>query len=43
MNEVEILELIHTDLSAIISFLVFFVIIILCYFVYKFFDMVFRF
>lgn len=39
VNEIELLTNIHNDLSSIISFLVFFVIVILCYFAYKFFDM----
>lgn len=43
MNEVELLGLIHTDLSCIASFLVFFVVIIILYFIYKFFDMIFKF
>lgn len=43
MNELEILTQIHTDLSAIASFLVFFSLIIIMYFIYKFFDMMFKF
>lgn len=43
MNEIEILTQIHTDLSAIASFLVFFTLVILLYFIYKFFDMMFKF
>ena len=39
VNEIELLTNIHNDLSSIVSFLVFFVIVILCYFAYKFFDM----
>mgnify|MGYP000042269011 FL=1 len=44
-NEVELLEVmqaVHTDLGVIASFLVFFVIVILLYFSYKFFDMFFK-
>lgn len=44
-NEVELLEAmqaVHTDLGVIASFLVFFVIVILLYFTYKFFDMFFK-
>ena len=43
MNELELLNMIHTDLSAIASFLVFFTLVIVCYFIYKFFDMMFKF
>ena len=43
MSELELLNLIHTDLGAIVSFLVFFSLVILMYFVYKFFNMFFRF
>lgn len=45
-NEVELmnlLETIHTDLGVITSFIIFFVVVILCYFSYKFFDMIFQF
>lgn len=44
-NEVELLEVmqaVHIDLGVIASFLVFFVIVILLYFSYKFFDMFFK-
>lgn len=44
-NEVELLEVmqaVHVDLGVIASFLVFFVIVILLYFSYKFFDMFFK-
>lgn len=44
-NEVELLEVmqaVHTDLGVITSFIVFFVIVLLCYFAYKFFDMLFK-
>lgn len=43
MNEVDILNLIHTDLGYIICFLVFFVLVILLKYIYKFFDMIFHF
>lgn len=43
MTEVNLLENIHTDLGAIASFLVFFVLVIILYFGYKFFDMIWRF
>lgn len=43
MDEIMLLETIHNDLSCIASFLVFFVLIILMYFIYKFFDMMFKF
>lgn len=43
MSELELLEMIHTDLSAIASFLVFFTLVIVMYFIYKFFDMMFKF
>lgn len=39
MNEIELLQLVHNDLGAIASLLIFFVIVLLCYFAYKFFDM----
>lgn len=37
------LDLIHQDLSIIICFIVFFVLVILLKYAYKFFDMVFKF
>ena len=43
MNEIELLQQIHTDLGVIASFLIFFVLIIIMYFIYKFFDMMFKF
>lgn len=43
MSELELLELIHTDLSCIASFLVFFTLVVILYFAYKFFDMLFKF
>lgn len=43
MNDIELLQQIHTDLGVIASFLVFFTLIILLYFIYKFFDMMFKF
>jgi len=41
MNEIELLNLIHTDLGVVCSLLIFFAIILLMYFVYKFFRMFF--
>lgn len=43
MSEVELLELIHTDLSCIACFLVFFAFVIILKYIYKFFDMIFKF
>lgn len=43
MTEVELLELIHSDLGIICCFLIFFVLVIILYFCYKFFDMIFKF
>lgn len=43
MTELEILELIHTDLGYIVCFLVFFVVVIILKYIYKFFDMIFKF
>lgn len=43
MTELEILNLIHTDLCYIICFLIFFVLVILLKYIYKFFDMILRF
>lgn len=43
MSEVDLLNLIHTDLGYIICFLVFFVLIIILKYTYKFFDMLFKF
>ena len=43
MNEIELLQQIHTDLGTIASFLVFFTLVIIMYFIYKFFDMMFKF
>lgn len=42
MSELELLQLIHNDLSCIVSFIVFFVIVVLCYFTYKFFNIFFN-
>lgn len=42
-QNMELLSNIHTDLSAIASFLVFFVLVIVLYFGYKFFDMIWKF
>lgn len=41
-NEITTLDTIHNDLSFIISFLIFGVIVILCIYAYKFFDMFFK-
>ena len=44
-NEVDVVNLllsVHNDLGVIASFLIFFVIVILLYFSYKFFDMFFK-
>lgn len=41
LNDVELLNMVHNDLTVINSLLVFFVIVVVCYFVYKFFDMFF--
>ena len=43
MSELELLKLIHTDLGVIICFLVFFVLVIILKYIYKFFDMIFHF
>jgi len=43
VNEIELLQMIHTDLSAIASFLVFFSLVIILYFGYRFFDMIWKF
>lgn len=43
MNEVELLAMVHNDLSCIASILIFFVVVIILYFMYKFFDMMFKF
>lgn len=43
MTELELLEAIHTDLSCIVCFLIFFVLVIILKYVYKFFDMIFQF
>lgn len=43
MTELELLQLIHTDLGYIACFLIFFTIVIILYFIYKFFDMIFKF
>lgn len=45
-NEIQMLELlqsIHLDLGALVSLIIFFVIVLLLYFAYKFFDMIFKF
>ena len=42
MSEIELLNLIHTDLGYICSLVIFFVLVVLCYFAYKFFDMFFK-
>ena len=43
MSELELLNLIHTDLGVICCFLVFGVLVLLLYYAYKFFDMFFKF
>ena len=43
MSELELLQLIHTDLGYIACFLIFFILVIILYFSYKFFDMMFKF
>lgn len=43
MTEVELLQLIHEDLGILCCFLIFFTLVILLYFAYKFFDMIFQF
>lgn len=43
MTEVELLNLIHTDLGYIVCFLIFFVLIIILKYIYNFFDMLFKF
>ena len=40
-NEIELLTSIDASLSNISGFLIFFIVVILCYFVYKFFNMFF--
>ena len=42
VTEFEILSNINMNLGYICAFLIFFVVVILCYFVYKFFDMFFK-
>ena len=43
VTETELLSNIHTDLSAIACFLVFFSLVIILYFGYRFFDMMWKF
>ena len=43
MSEIELLKLIHYDLGCIVCFLVFFVLVIILKYIYKFFDMIFHF
>lgn len=43
MTELELLELIHTDLGVICSLLIFFTLVIILHYCYKFFDMMFKF
>lgn len=43
MNEVELLQLIHQDLGVLCCFLIFFVLVIILHYTYKFFDMIFKF
>lgn len=42
MTEIELLELIHTDLGCILAFLLFFTLVILLKYIYKFFGMFFN-
>lgn len=42
LDESEQLQLIHEDLGFICSFIIFFVIVLLCRYAYKFFDMFFK-
>lgn len=42
LQGIDIANKISSQLEVLVSFLVFFVIVILCYFVYKFFDMFFK-
>lgn len=42
ITEFDILSNINTNLGYICAFLIFFVVVLLCYFVYKFFDMFFK-
>lgn len=41
MNELELLTAIHSQLGVFTSFILFFIVVILCYFSYKFFNMFF--
>lgn len=43
INEVVLLQNVHNDLSVIACFLVFFTLVIILYFGYKFFDMMWKF
>ena len=43
MSETELLALIHSDLGYIVCFLIFFVLVIILKYIYKFFDMLFHF
>ena len=43
MTEIDLLNLIHQDLGILCSFLIFFTLVIILYFAYKFFDMIFKF
>ena len=43
MTEIDLLNLIHQDLGILCSFLIFFALVIILYFTYKFFDMIFKF
>lgn len=42
MTEVELLQMIHTDLGNICAILIFFVLIELLKYIYRFFNMIFR-
>lgn len=41
-NEIELLNSIDNSLGNISAFLIFFVVVVLCYFTYKFFNMFFK-
>jgi len=43
MTELELLELIHNDLGIICCFLIFYVLVIILKYIYKFFNMIFQF
>lgn len=43
MSEIELLEAIHNDLGVITCFLIFFTLVVILKYCYKFFDMIFKF